>query len=227
MINPNEQESVWAYCYTAGVVYYDVAQELVDHMIEWIEDYQLAQKASFDEAFEKMQEVFTVQECQAILHAKALSAKERIRNEWMRTFLGYFSWPRITLTFLLQVSVWLVGRYIGMEIIPATGLLLLNGLVVALTAGRGKIIYRNSEEITEKLITFRKLITMQRWFMLFPMVYGLAGISHLLSIVLPQALTATLFYLFPLALLVTLAWRQTAIKAHEKIRKEYPAAFAE
>ena len=225
MISQQQQNRIADYCREAGVVYYDIEQALQGHMMEWLEQDQLVNGHSFEEAFQLMKQVFTVSTCHAMMHSGSKAVQARAARNWMRAFLSYFTWPRIGMAFFLLVLAWVAGFYIQVKEFPSLAINVLSILHISVAFGRGQIVYRNRQERAVKLTGFRYLLRIQYCFLSIPVVYGIVSVLATMGVSFPVALYEVLLCLFPFVFLVCLAWRHTYIAAHEKIRQDYPGGF--
>lgn len=230
MINEEQQKMIEAYCSNAsatssGVSYYDVELELVDHMTEWIENKLTEPGVVFEEAFEKMQKAFPRKDCLAIVSSKAHSLLKRMMLDCFSLFRTYFSWPKITITFLLVTLMVAIDQNLNISRFPSNAIHLLNIVNMFYGFRRSNIVYSNQEKKVLKLISMKKAEQFHFYFFLPSVAYLLLSFFTITNTALAAVVYKTALYLFPLFILLSLAGRETYIAAHKKIRENYPGAF--
>jgi hypothetical protein len=225
MLNMNERQLVWKYCcYRAGPVYYDITLRLLEQVVSWVEADIDNNQYSFSSSFEKMQLEFTEDKCLLILDKTTETVRQELRYRWMQELLGYFTWARVGLSFLLLLIVWIAGQYFVPDRFAVLAIIALNVLNISIVAENSEVVYSNN---IEKLIGFEWLEKKERGFFSLPLLYSLVSILNIFGWILPQTANDVLLYIFPFVLLLSFAWKQTAVIAYEQIKKDYPAAFAE
>ncbi len=231
MINEEQQKMIEAYCSNAsatssGVSYYDVELELVDHMTEWVENRMTETDTSFEDSFEMMKDAFPRKECLAIIASKAHSISKGMMRDCFNTFLTYFSWPKITVTFLLVAVIVYIDQNLNISRFPSYAIHLLNIANMFYGLKRHNIVYYNQEEKVLKLISMKKAEQFHFYFFLPSVAYLLLSFFTIAPhMAFAKIVYKIALYIFPLFLLLIIAGRATYISAHEKIRENYPGAF--
>ncbi len=225
MFSVYQIENIENYCESKGIKYFDVQQELVDHMLEWIEHEQGANDDTFEVAFEKMQSTFSDEDFRDMVRSKSRSVSRMVAHKCKREFLSFFSWPKILITALLLLITILVDRYVDIRKFPSVGINLFNIVFILNSFGIGNNIYHNRFDKVLELISIRQVKRMQILFLLPSLIYLIFSLLLLQDIILPLEIYRVALFAFPLFILLTRAWRSASISANEKIRNDYPAAF--
>ena len=225
MFSVDQIKNIESYCESKGIKYYDVQQELVDHMLEWIEHEQGVCGDTFEVAFEKMQSTFSDEDFRDMVRSKSRSVSGMIAHNYKREFLSFFSWPKILITALLVLITILFDRYADIRKFPSVGINLFNIIFILNSFGRGNNIYHNRFNKVLELISIRQVKRMQIFFLLPSLIYLIFSLLFLQDIILPLEIYRVALFAFPVFILLTRAWRSASISANEKIRNDYPAAF--
>lgn len=220
-----QQQQIALYCYRCGVIYYDVELEVIDHMIEWVEQDMAANRLSFEESLEKMKAVFTGEDCLAIIKSKSRAVRGRIWRSFLQEFQSYFGWPKIVIVFLLTGFIYVIDNYTNINKFPSYAIHLVNLINLSMAFGRGTIVAHNRDDRRLAMVSWKQLLRMQWLLCSLPAVYILFSLTTSLeeSSFLSYQIV---LYTFPLVFLVMLAWRKVSIVMHERLREDYPRAFA-
>ena len=213
------------FCESKGVKYYDVRQELIDHMSEWIEHDQEINNHPFEVSFENMQSVFTKNDFRAMIRSKARAVTTMVSRNYLYAFLDFFSWPKIFITGALILVTILINRFADITKFQSAGIYFFNLVNLSFGFGRGKTIYHNRFDKVQKLVSIRQVKRMQLIFLLPTIIYFTFSILYNENVILPLMWARIALFAFPLLILLTLAWRSASIEANEKIRRDYPDAF--
>ncbi|MBO9591369.1 MAG: hypothetical protein J7599_00585 [Niabella sp.] len=105
----NEQiQTLDRFCQKKGVHYYDLRQELVDHLAESIEtDMAADPKTDFDKALHRVYSAFGISGFSNVIRQREEAARKACRQKEFRLFKAYFTFPKIALSllaFLLLIS---------------------------------------------------------------------------------------------------------------------------
>ena len=225
MLTNDQVTIIENFCESKGVKYYDVRQELVDHMSEWIEHDQENNHHSFEISFEKIQAVFTKQDFRAMVQSKARAVTAMVSRNYLHAFLDFFSWPKIFITAALVLVTILINKFADISKFQSAGIYFFNIINLSFSFGRGEIIYHNRVDKIEKLVSTRQINRLQLLFMSPTLIYLLFSILYLEGIILPVEMSRFALFVFPILILLTMAWRSASIDANEKIRHDYPDAF--
>ena len=229
MLQENEIKQIQAYCVIAGIEYYDVELELVDHMAEWVSEKMLSQGINFDEGVMQLTTSFSKEEIMEIVAQKRILVRKKIWRLYKHAFLSYFKFPQIALTFLLVAFVIYFGEQKNAFKFPGFAVHIMNLIVVHYYWGRGKIVKENKESKLLPLLSEKILSSFSIYFMLPSIIYLVLLLSYDISepeAFIPLIAYKVSMYLFPLFALVGLSWRKVYIDMHHKIRELYPMAFS-
>ena len=225
MLTNDQVTNVERFCESKGVKYYDVRQELVDHMSEWIEHAQLSNGYSFETALEKMKSEFTQTDFDKMVHSKSRSVSRMATRNCLKEFYSFFSWPKIIITSSLVLIILLFNRYADLTKFPSASIHFFNIINLSLITSRRKTVYHNRFDKVLKLISTRQIKRMQFLLLSPSLIYLIISVLYMQNIILPIEIYKGALFLFPFLLLLTLAWRSASIAANEKIRHDYPKAF--
>jgi hypothetical protein len=207
-----------------------VQLELVDHIADIIEDLQKTNPAlSFSEALQMASEQFSDEEFRMIVKSKTQQLKTKIKKLWWKEFVSYFTIPKILITILLIVVVVWLGQHGKLYKFPQVAYFILTTVtVLSWSFGKAKIIQQNRTDKILNLLMYKVLFNRNL----------LVGIPLLFYLVLyfgndvadkPFAnilVYKFALYVFPLVLLVCLAWHKTHVEQNIFMRNQYPQAFA-
>lgn len=85
------------YCNHASK-YYDVEEEIQDHLISWVENEIEKNVIDFEHAYKKMKQVFPKEEFSMIIKSKKISLEKKYTKLIENEFLTFFNPPKIFLT---------------------------------------------------------------------------------------------------------------------------------
>lgn len=226
MLHENEIKQIKTYCKIAGVKYFDVELELVDHMAEWILEKMNTQGISFETALKQMEFEFSKVELMQIVDEKRKLITQKLKGLYKQAFLNYFKLPQITLTFLLVAFVIYLGNKKNPELFPGFAMHIMNLIVLTYAWGRAKIVNENKNYLSVSLLSEKVLSSFPVYFIMPSLIYVVLHFCHMFEAPLPLAFYKASVYLFPLFVITCLAWRKVYIDMHHKIRELYPMAFS-
>jgi lysylphosphatidylglycerol synthetase-like protein (DUF2156 family) len=228
MLTSEQVDMIGIYCETRSVGYYDVQLELVDHIADIIEQLQKENpQLAFKEALELAGSRFSKAEFDAIVASKRNQLLARFMRLWRKEFYAYFTIPKIAITLLLiAVTVW-VTQINHLEKFPGFAIHMLNLINFACVFGRSKIIIEIKEERQKSLLVY-KILNRRQILVAIPSVFYLVLSLWDLTSPLPanKWLLEAALYLFPLFVLICLAWRKMYVDQLILIKENYPNAFA-
>ncbi|MEI8074054.1 MAG: hypothetical protein WCH78_04830 [Bacteroidota bacterium] len=227
MLTEIEIKQIQTYCVLAGIEYYDVELELVDHMAEWVSEKMLSQGINFDEAVNQLPTSFSKVELMEIVAQKRILVRKKILRLYKHAFLSYFKFPQIALTFLLVALVIYLGDKKNAALnFPGSAMHVMNLIVFTFAWGRAKIIKENKEDLRVPLLSEKVLSAFSKFFIFHILIYAILNLIHVFEATIPLIIYKISMYLFPLFVMTALAWRKVYIDMHHKIRELYPMAFS-
>ncbi|WP_300602105.1 hypothetical protein [Niabella sp.] len=98
----NEQiKTLDLFCQKKGVHYYDLRQEMVDHLAESIETDMAADPTTdFDKALHRVYSAFGISGFSNVIRQREEAARKACRQKEFRLFREYFTFPKIALSLL-------------------------------------------------------------------------------------------------------------------------------
>ena len=126
---------------------------------------------------------------------------------------------------MLVALVIVIDKNTDISKFPSLAIHLLN-MTALLFFRHGNIIYYNRVEKRQNLLAIRKVSHFQFYFMSPAIGYLLISMLSLFDFKVPSIVFTVALYIFPIMVLMLLASRATIVAAHEKIRENYPEAFA-
>jgi hypothetical protein len=219
-----QEKAVNSYCQRMTSSYYDIEQEIKDHILTHIETGMEAGK-SFEMAFAEIKDEFTPEVIADIIGAKKKILRQKLMDQTLREFLSFFTWPKIGLTALLVVLfVWLDQKTDKAKVVQ--GLIHLINLVnIGYAFGKGKEANRNIREKKRSTLSMSTLYGIHLFMTLPAIVYLIISLSFLGGFMLSRILIQAAFYACPVVLLLSIAWQNTYVEGQLNIRKLYPGAF--
>jgi hypothetical protein len=226
MLQENEIKQIQTYCVLAGVEYYDVELELVDHMAEWVMEKMDSQTIKFEDALKQLAVAFSTEELMEIVAQKRILIRKKLLRLYKNAFLAYFKFPQIALSFLLIAFVIYFANKKNVALFTGFAMHVMNIIVIGYVWGRAKIIKENKEDLRVSLLSEKVLSAFSKYFIIPTVFYALLNIGHLFELPIPLIVFKTSLYLFPLFVIIGLSWRKINIDMHHKIRDLYPMAFS-
>src|ERR1700709_2719609 len=114
MLTQQQIDEITSLCQAMGVKYYDVQLELVDHIAGMIDQLQEEKpRINFEDALQMAIKEFTPAEFKLIAKNKEQQLLKRFKRLWLKEFLAYFTFPKITITILLIAVVIFISRYLN------------------------------------------------------------------------------------------------------------------
>jgi hypothetical protein len=227
MLSENEIKQIQTYCVVAGLKYYDVELELVDHMAEWIIETMRTQNISFEDALQQLGITFSNEELMEIVAQKRMLIRKKLLRLYKSVFLSYFKFPQIALTFFL---IWLViyfGNTFKINQFPSIAIHVMNLIILTYDWGRGKIVIEYKDSLQQNLLCEKVLKAFPRIFAIPSVLYAILTLANLFyEGMVPILIFKLVLYLFPLFVIVGLSWRKVNIEMHHKIKELYPLAFS-
>jgi hypothetical protein len=225
MLTTEQTNAIAGFCEDRGVKYYDVQLELVDHMSEWIEHEQAANQVSFDEAFARMKQSFIAEDFRDMVRSQARTVAGLLKRNLFSSFMSFFSWPKIAITFLLVTAIVFFDQYAGADKFPAIALHVFNLLNLSMPFGHKLMFNEYKYAKFRRLVSVKEINRINFYFLLPGILYLFFLISYHEKILFSPIVYKISIYIFPFVVLLSFAWKNAAIAANEKIRGNYPGAF--
>ncbi|MCF3110507.1 hypothetical protein LL912_17100 [Niabella sp. CC-SYL272] len=101
MLTTEQIQTLDQFCQKKGVHYYDLRQEMVDHLAESIEtDIAANPKTNFDQALHRVYSAFGISGFSNVIRQREEAARKACRQKELRLFREYFTFPKIALSLL-------------------------------------------------------------------------------------------------------------------------------
>lgn len=222
MLNTDQLNQIDSYCKKAGVAYFEVKVELIDHMVEWMEARQTATGISFEEALADMKTIFSP----AVLKQIQTEKEKLLLNAYLRllkeNWLSFFNWPKILVLICLYLFMWLVGPYIKADQLIFVGISLINLYGAGLFMANNDIVKKNWDDQKEKLLSVRVSYYVTSGLTLLVILqYYLFWWNESTASLLAPALK----WWYPLYVLLMVSFYHTQVRFHQKLRNRYRQAF--
>jgi hypothetical protein len=184
------------------------------------------QSIGFDDALQQLAVAFSEEELRMIVAQKKILVRHKLRRLYKNEFLNYFKFPQIALTFLLVVFVIFFGNKKSAPLFPGFAIHVMALIVVTYAWGRAKIVKENKEDLRVPLLSEKVLSVFPKFLFIPMLIYVILNFCNLFEAKIPLIIYKASVYLFPLFVILGLAWRKVNIDMHHKIRELYPMAFS-
>ena len=226
MLTEEQIESLFYFCTSNGVLYYDVQVELVDHLVNSVEiEMSADSKLTFEKAIEKVHKSFGYKGFEPLVIEKKKMVKKQSRKLFWNFFKKQFAWPKvllfIVLTFgfftIFSMNVWLIK--------PALLLVLLAGTVPAfygwylkrrISKAGYEFLFLDFSAITGLWLQFINILNILNF---------LVGINIVHVLTQHELIPVTSVFL-SLYILGIIATYQTITEVRHSLQKNYPIAFS-
>jgi F0F1-type ATP synthase membrane subunit a len=212
-----------------GVQYYDVQVEFVDHLASEIEVILESNTTlSFENVLQQKIPIWK-NEWLHIQQQQAKQLKTKYLRQWKTELMSYITFPKMMLTVILVMLTILIFKLGNYERFASNAIHLLNIVNITYLFGNATIIGKNQQEKKQKLLGLFCLRVCSFYCNIIPIFYLSITLIHLWydnHSPLPTMVYTFAVAIFPLAVLISLAWRKVNISANLQIRKAYAKAFA-
>ena len=214
------------YCAANGIVYYDLEQEIVDHLAAVIEAEQ-AQHS--DKPFEKILEEQAPgfsKDWKMIESEKRKALRHEYFREFSIAFKSYFTVPKIAITIIAILLAFFALRKINRQVMNSLMLLVNIFNVFSLTYfKKQKELYKEMKATKICNLLIWKINKQIRLCFVIPVaVYFLSIIAFAINDTY-FAFIKEFIYCYPLFVVVLFSIESTTYKMLQKIHSNYPLAF--
>ncbi|ANI88947.1 hypothetical protein A9P82_06340 [Arachidicoccus ginsenosidimutans] len=220
MLNEEQIKTLQNYCYAKGVVYYDLEQEITDHLASVIEEEQAQFPGkSFENILEEKAPEFS-KEWKTIETEKRKALRSEYLKEFGKEFKSFFTVPKIVVTIAAIMLIFI-------DIFPSKYLyytaLLSFYFIGSLTVSRGQLFKYLMKKRNKVILAFRiqrhlfLIITIlfYTYVFLVPLIYKFYSKEYGHLLMRPVLLISILYYSEIIV----------SKKLLQKIHNNYPLAF--
>jgi hypothetical protein len=227
MLNNEQIKMIAATIQKNGVPYYDVATELTDHLVEEMEATMLTTNDNFETVLQQKTHAWKT-EWKTIVQAKKQQLRTYYLVQFKAAFFSYFTFPKIMFTACLVLATGIVLQKNNNQYFANAALHFLNIINFNYAFGKATIIRKNRVEKKQPILGLVCLHTISWYSLCIPIAYLCLTLINLLydhHSPLPAVVYTVAVAVFPMAVLIALAWRKVNIAANESIRNKYRNAF--
>lgn len=230
MITTRQVNQISQYIRESGIKYYDLEQEIVDHIAEWMTMDMEVNKFTFKTSFERLPDFFSKTDLKNIQSSRKKYLSKKYYAIFLSEWKNNFTWPKLIIQILLiTLSILffsiikdydLIGDYLfQIQFIIIVGLVFLYR-------------FREIYKLTHQTNNIQKLLPMETigrvgLLLRFPFYacYILASLTSIFTDELPMIFYQIMVYSF--AIQIPYFWALVKTEADSKLRliKEYPEAF--
>ena len=225
MLNEEQIKTLRSYCVLHGVVYYDVEQEIVDHLASVIEEEQtLFPEKTFEKILEEKVDEFS-KDWTTIEAEKKKTLRREFYKEFFKEFKSCFTIPKI----LITLSAVIFSVSIVYKVMTNGGIIIgfIYHIIYSFYSKKRKRLYNKMDEekvccllvwdIYNRINSFYILFSLSAMFALILLVLFKAPFN--------PAFIKGMVYVYPLLVITVFSLESAFYKTLQKIRNNYPLAF--
>lgn len=241
MITDEQLLKIDSYCDEFGSQYLDVKEEVQDHLISFVENEIEKNLIDFEHAYKKMKQVFPKEEFNMIIKSKKISLEKKYTKLIENEFMTFFNPPKIFLTIGLILTAYffpLIKTIIHKDFQFIILLAFLSTLYVIIYPRLKRLQSFDDSRKTPLLavkvksryeVFLRFMLILLHICNLFRLFFSDFSAVYIFNSLDPEnKLTYFNLTLILIVLTFMFGWASVVVrdKMYEKIRNDYPSAFA-